>query len=179
MAAPRQMTAHTLEPLKGWGPTAVDYVAKFNATDLATIGTVYAGRCVHVHTDGTYKYGVSGAKMPLFIFQNSDDPDVSNDGGIEEADGWVGSSPTGTMLAFCAAGGWELITTEFVGTHSAYTIGDLLVSATGTGSDAGKVNRGGEQYTDAVVGHVSRLPAKNAHGKNAVSFWPVYLPASA
>lgn len=183
MAAPRQMTAHTLDPKKGWPrPNAVDYVAKFNSTDLGTLGTVYSGRVVHVHTDGTYKYGADGQEMPLFLFQNSDDPDVSNDGGItgsesDEAGGWIAVAPTGKIMALVAIGAYELETTEFTGTFSAFTIGDLLKSATGTGGTAGKVARGAVAYTDNVVGVVSRAPATNSHGKQAVTFWPVYLPA--
>lgn len=181
MALPTSMTAHTLDARKGWPrPNAVDYDAKFNTTDLATVGTAYAGRCVHVHSDGTFKYGVSGAQMPLFLFVSSNDADVSNYGGdpASEAGAWVPVAPIGKMMALVAIGAYELETTEFTGSVSSYVPNDLLTSATGTGSDAGKVARGGTQYTNAIVGVVSRAGYTNSHGKSAVAFWPVYLPAS-
>lgn len=181
MALPTSMTLHTLDARKGWPrPNAVDYDAKFNTTDLATLGTAYAGRCVHVHSDGTFKYGVSGAQMPLFLFVSSNDADVSNPGGTvtTDAGAWVPIAPIGKMMALVAIGAYELETTEFVGDVDDYVPNDVLKSATGTGSDAGKLDRSATKYTDSIVGVVSRPGYTNSHGKSAIAFWPVYLPTT-
>ena len=85
-AAPRQMTAHTLDGIKGWPNNlhAVDFAAKLSPN--VTIDPVFAGRCVHLNGAGEYEMGLpdidKAGHMPIFIFQNSDDPDVKNDGGI-------------------------------------------------------------------------------------------------
>lgn len=199
MAVPRQMTKHTLEAPKGWpNPHAVDFAAAFNTTDLAALtdtsgstNAAYApaGRCVHLHTDGTFKLGVTLAQMPLFLFNNSDDPDVSNPGGDPATDAgvWLAVAPRGNMLALVAKGAYELATTEFDSTNN-YAPNDYLYSKTGTDlATAGKLTNDandstvGDPYPDeTVVGIVSRgrtssSPA-NSHGRPELFFWPVFLP---
>ncbi len=198
----RQMTAHTLETPKGWPqPAAVDYTAPFNATDLATIRAagweVYAGRCVHVEADGSLKLGVTGRQMPMWVFQNTDDPDVQNYGGSVSTDphAWVAVQPSGCLNCMVAKGAYELATTEFDTTQN-YTINDLLYSATGTTKATSGVltNQGisGSYWPKvAAVGVVSRgrtaasaVPAyqiypkktANAHRVEELFFWPQYLP---
>ena len=80
MAAPRQMTANSLNALKGWPQmNAVDYHA---AIDSTVTTPVLAGSVVHVNSSGNFVPGVGNLNvMPMFIFNSSDDPDVSNDGG--------------------------------------------------------------------------------------------------
>lgn len=188
MAAPVQMTAHTLDALKGWpSPYAVDYTAKLDA-NITT--DVPAGTCVSVNALGKYQLGVpsssaSVAPMPMFTFQNSYDYDVSNDGGASTDEGaWFGTSPAGNITALVAAGAYELETTEFYTadmTNTIFTPGTTLTAATGTAigaaTNVGKVAVG-EAYIDPIVGVVSRVPTggKNSHGKKVVCFWPVYLP---
>jgi hypothetical protein len=196
------MTAHTLEAPKGWpSPSAVDYTAPFDATDLATLraagNEVWAGRCVHIENDGALKYGVTGRQMPLFVFQNSDDPDVENPGGSASTDPhvWIAVAPTGNLNCFVAAGAYELATTEFDDTQ-AYNPNDLLYAATGTTNATSGVltNAGiGGAFWPAIagVGVVSRgrtaagvisantiYPAKgeNSHRVQELFFWPEYLP---
>jgi hypothetical protein len=199
MPVPRQMTAHTLEAPKGWpSPHAVDYAAKFDATELGTItgGIAFAGRCVHVASDGEYEFGVTARQMPIWLFQNSDDPDVQNEGGSTANDPhvWVGTSPTGYIMGLVAAGAYELATTEF---NSALTYGcnDLLYAATGTTlSTAGVLTNagiGGAAWPAiAAVGVVSRgrtptavnaaqqypSGSQNSHRVKELFFWPQYLP---
>ena len=192
MAVPRQMTAHTLEAHKGWPrPHAVDFTAKLSAN--VTFDPLFAGRCVHVNDSGEYQTGVPdaspGAKlyMPIFVFQNSDDPDVDNPGGItgavnDDPGGWMAVAPTGQIMGLVATGAYELETTEFVDTVS-YLPNDALKS-TNDDSDAdvgGKLSKG-TVYTNHIVGTVSRASSatapttKNSHGKRVLSFWPVTLP---
>lgn len=189
MAAPRQMTAHTLEAPKGWpSPHAVDFAAQLSAN--VTIDPFFAGRCVYLNAAGEYETGVpaGGAgigHMAIFVFQNSDDPDVSNPGGItgSEADdpgGWMAIAPTGRIMGLVAKGAYELATTEFepeAGLGDTYEPGDLLqaVNANANAVTGGRLTLG-IQYVNPIVGVVSRVVASNSHRQNELSFWPVWLP---
>jgi len=189
MPVPRQMTAHTLEAPKGWpSPHAVDYQAIFDATELAAISgnVAFAGRCVHIAADGEFQFGVTLLQMPLFIFQNSDDPDVENPGGdpATVSGAWIAVAPTGKINAFVAAGAYELASTEFDATLT-YVPNQLLYAATGTTlATAGVLTNagiGGAFWPAlAAVGVVSRgrtsASAANSHGVAEVHFWPQYLP---
>lgn len=191
MAAPRQMTAHTLEAPKGWpSPHAVDFAAKLSAN--VTIDPVFAGRVVHLNAAGEYEMGlpntVGKGHMAIFLFQNSDDPDVANPGGdpATEAGVWVAVAPTGKIMGLVAAGAYELESTEFESEASlgvTYAPGDCLtatpsntVAATG-----GRITRttNGLAYGAPVCGVVSRGVFTNSHGKSALAFWPVWLPRQA
>ena len=85
MAVPRQMTAHSLEAKKGWpSPHAVDFSAKFHTSgaDALIDGYVaFAGSLVSLNSSGIFIYGCAGGAMPMWLLQNSDDPDVENPGG--------------------------------------------------------------------------------------------------
>jgi len=169
MAAPRQMTANTLNALKGWPqPAAVDFHTEF--ADTIT-DVVLAGSVVHLNSSGNYELGVgTDSVMPLFLFNNSDDPDVVNEGGdpATEKGVWVAISPTGQAMALVAVGAYELVSTAYV--DGDYEPNDPLTSDK-TGGDAGKL-KVGTLYTDMVVGIVSRGEVDNGYGHNAVAFWP-------
>lgn len=188
MAAPRQMTAHTLDALKGWSQqAAVDFHAKLSAN--VTIDPFFAGRCVHLNSAGEFETGcpagtTAKVNMPIWIFQNSDDPDVANDGGItgssnDDPGGYMAIAPTGVMSGLVAAGAYELQTTEFEpeATAGAYAPGDALQAtvANTTAATGGRMTKG-TRYTDMIVGTVSRAVSVNAHGRNVLSFWPYVLP---
>jgi hypothetical protein len=171
MAAPRQMTANTLNALKGWpSQSAVDFHAKFNS---AVTQPVLAGHVLSLNSSGEYTLGVgTAAVMPLFLFHNSDDPDVVNDGGDAAADDgvFIAISPTGEAMALPAVGAYELVSTAFV-TATTYAINDHLKAATANGKlDVGVV------YTDTIVGVVSRGKVDNGYGHDAIAFWPLYIP---
>lgn len=184
MPAPRQMTAHTLEAHKGWpSQHAVDFTAKISAN--VTIDPVFAGRCVHLNASGEFEMGlpdvINAGHMPMFLWQNSDDPDVSNPGGdpATEAGVWVAVAPVGWITALPAAGAYELASTEFEpeATAGTYNPGDTL-TATPDNTDAvtgGRITKG-TAYAKPLCGVVSRGVKKNSHGKNELSFWPVWLP---
>ncbi len=172
MAAPRQMTQHTLNALKGWpSPHAVDHAALFSESiDVARL-PVLGGSVVRLNAAGKFELGVGTLKvMPLFLFQNSDDPDVENDGGdpATEKGVFIGITPSGKAMALVGMGAYELTSTEFV--DDTYAPNDPLTSAL-TGVTAGKIKKG-TMYTDMIVGLVSRGVTDNGFGFDAVAFWP-------
>jgi len=173
MAAPRQMTANTLNALKGWPQmNAVDYHSSFDSGIPAGDLPVLAGSVVSLNAAGKFILGVgTDAVMPMFLFNSSDDPDVTNDGGDASTDAgnWVAISPTGQAMALVAVGAYELTSTAFVA--GAYAPNDMLTSDKSGGAAPGKL-KVGTVYTDMIVGVVSRGVVNNGYGKNAVAFWP-------
>jgi len=169
MAAPRQMTANTLNALKGWPqPAAVDFHTEF-ASSITSV--VLAGTVVRINSSGKYELGVgTDAVMPLFTFNNSDDPDVINEGGdpATEKGVWVAINPTGQAMALVAVGAYELVSTAYV--DADYSPNDPLTAAK-TGANAGKLVAG-TLYTDMIVGIVSRGVVDNGYGHLALAFWP-------
>lgn len=186
MAAPRQMTAHSLDAIKGWpSPHAVDFAAKLSTN--VTIDPVFAGRCVHLNAAGDYEMGLPDVSraghMAIFLFQNSDDPDVANDGGdaATEAGVWVPTAPTGVMMGLVAAGAFELEDTEFEAeaTAGTYVPGDCLTATASNtvAATGGRITRNSVvAYDVPICGVVSRGVANNAHGRSCLYFWPAWLP---
>ncbi len=176
MAAPRQMTANTLNALKGWPqPAAVDFNTEFADTLAGT--TVLAGTVVRLNSAGKYELGVGKRLvMPLFLFHNSDDPDVKNEGGdpATEKGVFIAISPTGQAMSLVAIGAYELVSTRFV---SASYPPNTHLTSTDSGGNAGKLVAG-EPYTDTIVGVVSRGVVDNGYGFEALAFWPYYLPSA-
>lgn len=168
---PVQMTAQTLNALKGWpNPAAVDYHTEFDET-LANV-VVPPGSVTHLNSEGKYVLGVgTQAVMPLFMFNGSHDLDVRNDGGdaATEKGVWIPISPTGQAMSLVAIGAYELVSTAFV--EDDYAPNDPLTSALGTTGNAGKLAVG-VLYTDMIVGFVSRGVVDNGYGHDAVAFWP-------
>lgn len=170
MAAPRQMTANTLNALKGWPQmNAVDYHAEL---DSSVSGTVLAGSVVSLNSSGNFIQGVGTTSvMPMFLFNNSDDPDVVNEGGDASTDAgvFVPIAPTGQAMALVAVGAYELVSTAYV--SAAYAPNAPLTADLAAGGDPGKL-KAGTLYTDMIVGFVSRGVVDNGYGKNALAFWP-------
>tara|TARA_Y100000004_G_scaffold193404_1_gene255885 strand:- start:95 stop:628 length:534 start_codon:yes stop_codon:yes gene_type:complete len=171
MAAPRQMTANTLNALKGWPQmNAVDYHAEI---DSSVTDTVNAGTVVSLNSSGKFVLGVgTSAVMPMFLFSNSDDPDVANDGGDASTDAgvFVPISPTGQAMALVAVGAYELVSTAYR-TAGTYAPNTPLFSPD-TGASEGLLDDTGTLYTEMCVGFVSRGVVDNGYGKNALAFWP-------
>lgn len=191
MAVPRQMTAHTLEAPKGWpSPHAVDFRAKMSAN--VTIDPVFAGRVVHLNSAGEFEMGlpdvIGAGHMPIFLFPNDDDPDVQNEGDdpATVAGAWVAIAPVGNIMGLVAKGAYELESTEFQSEASlgaTYAPGDCL-TATADNANAvtgGRITRatGGLAYAEPLCGVVSRGVFSNSHGRDALAFWPVWLPRQA
>lgn len=182
---PRLTTSHELNPIKGWpSQTAVDFSAKLSAN--VTVDPVYAGRVGHLNSDGEIELGLPdddlGAYMALFLFQNSDDPDVRNYGGnpAEFAGAWVAAAPSGNLMGLVAAGAYELETTEF-DQDEEYAPNDALTSPDEVTAEEVDINDAGllmpgVVYTNHICGVVSRGVRRNCHGRLTLSFWPVWLP---
>lgn len=185
MPVPVQMTAHTLNPIKGWPrPNALDITAKISAN--VTIDPLYSGRCVHLNSSGELETGlpdtVGAGHMPLFLFGSSNDPDVENPGGdpATEPNGWVSAMPSGGRIGcLVAVGAYELETTEFepVATAGTYTPGTTLtaVNANTNATTGGRITKG-TAYSKPLCGVVSRGVYVNADRRNVLCFWPVWLP---
>jgi len=173
MAAPRQMTANTLNALKGWPQmNAVDYHTAFDSSIPSADLPVLAGSVLSLNAAGNYILGVGTTPvMPLFSFNSSDDPDVSNDGGDASTDAgvWIPIAPTGQSMALVATGAYELVSTAFV--DGAYPPNTPLTADVSGGTAPGKLVAG-IRYTDMIVGIVSRGVVNNGYGKNALAFWP-------
>lgn len=173
MAAPRQMTANTLNALKGWPQmNSVDYHAELDSGIPGADLPVLAGAVVQLNATGNFILGVgTDSVMPLFLFNSSDDPDVSNDGGDASTDAgvFVPISPTGQAMALVAVGAYELVSTAYV--DAAYAPNDPLTADKSGGGNPGLL-QGGTMYTDMIVGLVSRGVVDNGYGKNALAFWP-------
>jgi hypothetical protein len=189
----RQMTDHTLEAPKGWPrPSAVDFTATINASDLAdqiatAKGVVAAGSLVSLNATGEFIMGCLPTAMPMWLLQNSDDPDVSLATPVVNsvAGGWVPVAPTGRITALVAIGAYELSTTEFDQTAT-YAPNHLLMSADNTAANlaSGKIVNGGALgNAECIVGVCSQVwttaSARNSHNQFELSFWPVYMPYQA
>lgn len=176
MAAPRQMTRHTLDAIKGWpSPYAVDFAAKLSANVPESRRPILSGTVLRLNSVGEYELGVGTRDvMPLFAFNNSDDPDVVNEGGdpATERGVWIAISPTGKMMALPAKGAYELMSTEFV--SDTYAPNDLLTAGDGTAAADGKLKKG-VKGTDTICGITSRGIRDNGHGEDALAFWPVVI----
>lgn len=179
MAAPRSMTAYTLNALKGWpAPHALDFEAKINS---AVTDWVPPGSVCHVDSAGTLSMGCDddgSNPMPLFLFPSSDDPDVTNEApdASTEKGAYVPINPTGVAMALVATGAYELTTTNFV--DADYSPNDKLTADIGTdvtSGDAGKL-KAGVLGTNVLCGVVSRGVIDNGYGHDALAFWPVFLP---
>lgn len=193
MAAPRSMTAFTLNALKGWPQqAAVDFNAKLDPTALSVTSQsrVPQGSVVRLNNSYNFMLGVGNiVAMPMFTFNASDDPDVQNDGGdpatvkgafiaINPGSSDVNDrSRTGSMMALVAVGAYELVSTNY-NAGASYNPNTLLTSPTTDtgGALAGQLTPG-TLSTNTIVGVVSRGITDNGYGTNAVAFWPYFLPA--
>lgn len=173
MAAPRSMTAHTLNALKGWpAPHALDFATELDSGIPEANLPVLSGTVVRLNAAGKYELGLgTRLVMPLFLFPNSDDPDVVNEApdASTERGAFVPITPTGAAVALVATGAYELVSTEFVAATS-FAINDFLKAAD-AGVNAGKLDVG-TLYTDMICGIVSRGKVDNGYGSSAIAFWP-------
>lgn len=177
MPAPRQMFDHTLDAVKGWLPgnmASLDCSAKLSAN--VTIDPVYAGRVVHKNDDEEFEMGVTGTQMAIFLLQNSDDPDVANEGG----DDFQAIAPRGNMSGLVATGGYEVASTEY-DQDQTYHVNDVLraVASNSNATTGGRLtNASWTLGTNAGVGVVSKIPARNSHRKFVITFWTAYIPGT-
>ena len=184
-----QMYEQALDPLKGWFHlSALDKSAKLAAALLAAATDVPAGRVAHLDASGEFALGGSGTQMPIFLWNGSTHPDVTNNGvsPTTSVQHWVAIAPTGVMSGLVATGGYELQTTEFDTTQTYAPNEPLTADADGILS-----NQTAVQYTNWICGicswHVqgdnqstaaTSPVGNNAHGVSVLSFWTYFLPAS-
>jgi hypothetical protein len=170
------MTRHTLDAIKGWpSPYAVDFAAKLSVNVPESRRPILSGTVLRLNDAGEYELGTGTRDvMPLFAFNNSDDPDVINEGGdpATEAGVWIAISPTGKMMALPAKGAYELMSTEYIA--DTYLPNDLLYATDGTGATDGKLRKA-TKGTHTICGITSRGVRDNGHGQNALAFWPVVI----
>lgn len=176
----RQMFDHTLDALKGWLPGnmgSLDKSAKLSAE--VTVDPVYAGRVAHLNDAGEFELGVTGTMMPIFLTQNSDDPDVRNPStGLDD---FQEISSRGNMSGLVATGGYEVESTEYDSAQT-YHVNDVLraVASNSNATTGGRLtNASFTLGTTAGVGVVSKTPAKNSHRKYVIRLWPAYIPGAA
>lgn len=168
-----QMTANTLNALKGWPSMhAVDFTAALDPDIPSEDLPVLAGSVVSLNSSGNYILGVGTSNvMPLFYFPNSDDPDVQNDGGDASTTRgvFVPIAPTGQAVSLVAIGAYELVSTAFVA--GSYPPNTPLTANKSGSATPGKL-RAGTINTHMIVGLVSRGIVDNGYGHNALAFWP-------
>jgi len=172
---------HTCEPVHGGqaGP-----LVKQRPIAVGSLDKAYAGRVVTLDSSGNFQVGNGGntKAMPMFLLRGIESPSVYSEGGTAwqpVRNGYIG-------IAAVASGGFELQSTEF-NTGATYTPNTTL------SADSNGVITTGTAYTNWIVGVASvyenqenyrpvptQLPVgKNANGKNVLTFWSVYLPATA
>lgn len=160
---PAQMFDHELNPRKGWpSPYALDHrIQAFNSAQ-----GIRAGMCLYKEpvTSRALRGAINGY-MPLFAFQGQSEFDVNGD---------VGNIIGNWMNTLVATGAYELQTTEYV--TDTYAPNDPLTSTT-VGVNAGLLSKTTFASVNMIVGIVSEAgPTANDHGKNMITFWPVYAP---
>ena len=170
----RQMTAKTLNALKGWPQmNAVDFQAKLSATIPSGDLPAPPGCVVSLNSSGEFILGVGNSNvMPMFLFYGSDSDMIANNGGDASTDkgAWVGMTPSGNTLALVGCGAYELVSTAYV-TGQTYNPNTPL-TANKSGSAAPGYLRPGVINTSMIVGLVSRGIVDNGYGHSAVAFWP-------
>ena len=170
------MQDHKLNVLKGAGnkPFALTYRSK-----MASGVSANAGMCVHLDSDGLYALGVGNTvKVPLFLWQNDDDYDVSqgNNAGDPATDQevYIGIGPEGDMTSFVGLGAVELFSTEYTGSDSGFVPNAPLTSAA-SGGTAGLIGVG-TYKTNTIIGWVSR-GIITLQKKKGVAFWADFNPS--
>jgi len=200
MPTPRQMFDHALDALKGFiEEYALDFKGRLHSSVTVVVP---AGSVVHVvdwdslgsitnpadpmdrvglFKTGTPKQG-GNPVMGIFLWQNSDDFDVANDGGDPNVNPrWYGVLPAqrGTLNGLVASGPFELQTTEYDATKT-YNANTLLYGepndTNATLGWAGRLttdNGGGSPRT--VCGVVSRGICTNYNEVSVLTFWSVFI----
>lgn len=188
---PRQMFDHVLDALKGWFDlSALDYTSKISAN--VSFRPVYAGRCVHLNDDGEFEMGCTGNQVPLFLFQNSDDPDVSNEDlgpTLDKIEGGAIGGIRKHINAWVGLGAYEITTTEF-DSDQTYLPNDPLraVADNDNSTTGGRITNqgvvtvasllatGSTGNVTALVGHVSAGASMSIHKRQHLAFWPGHYP---
>lgn len=192
MPNPRQMFDHALDAIKGyWEEYALDVQGTLHSSITSE---VFAGSVLHISdivtasTSGftvekqagyattnvrlVFKPGTpkvnNQAVMGLFLWQNSTDFDVANDGG----DAWVGIIPARQPVLNClvAKGAYELQSTEYDTTKTYVPNAYLYGNPTN-----GQLTTDSGNNARSVCGVVSQGVTTNYNEVSVLTFWPVFI----
>jgi hypothetical protein len=193
------MFDHALDALKGFiEEYALDFKGRLHG-DVTVV--VPAGSVVYVYdwealgsiTNpaapmdklGLFKTGTpkqsGNPVMGIFLWQNSDDFDVANDGGNPATDArWYGVLPArrGVLNGLVASGPFELQTTEYDSTKTYGPNTKLYGEPNDTNATlgwAGRITTDSDSGNRTVCGIVSRGLATNYNEVNVLTFWSVFI----
>jgi len=184
-----QMFEQALDALKGWfGIGSLDKAAPMLQALLDAATATPAGRGGFIDANGNMDVGPTGNQMPIYLWNGSNHPDVSNPGTspVTSTTHWVAISPTGIVSGLVATGGYEIQTTEFDGDQS-YAANDPLTSDANGVMTNESVNPGVthicglasfHQQGDVNQAAATSPVGNNAHGVSVLSFWSYFLPAA-
>lgn len=182
MSRPRAMYAHGLDVLRGNRLNAnLQFDAKLSAN--VTIDPVYAGRVVHLNSDGEFEMGCTGHQMAIFLLPSSDDPDVEMSSGDDDQQ----IIPNQVMTGIVATCSLELSTTEF-DTDQDYAPNEGLraIASNSNSTTGGRLTNQGVVWAQtsapenatAICGLVSSGVVQNSHKKSTLRFWPIWEPGA-
>lgn len=151
---------------------------------------IYAGRCVSRAANGDAELGVTGNRVPYFLFRTSNLPSTgsfSDPTAIADAPGLTYQDGVDkAALCYASIEGIELSTTEFDSTAAAgYALNTFLrAPAAGEfGTDAAIVAGAGVLTSDGctygatpIVGIVSQPSFDKPHNINMLKFYGLYRP---
>jgi hypothetical protein len=158
---------HLLDPISGYdGMHDLQYHAAPDAS-----ATFFRGSLISLNASGDWVTGTGGLasnRMPCWAINATADLDVTADSG---------NISGGTVAAYPATCGMELVTTEY-DTGGTYGPNTPLVHDGGT---PGFVTEGTAPIlaAESVVGIVTRGVYDEVYGQSVLAFWPVFLPARA
>jgi len=173
MATPTKMYEHRLNVIKGWwNMNNLD-----KALPVADGETgIKAGMVCYVDpSTTTFKRGLPGNQVPVFIYQDQDHYSALGGDSANMASYGVGGNGKG-IAGMPAIHPAEIETAEFVAGGSYVPNTPLTVENT-VGDDQGKV-KVGVFYTDTICAVVSDGTATNAHGVSVVRAWTYFLPST-
>lgn len=188
------MTEHKLEvarTIDGFENVLIKHV-KMSSAQRAKFphGGVFAGRCVSRNSSGEAELGVTGHRVPLWLFRDTNKPSTGSfSDPVAVADAphvTFKSDAVEKTLAYVGIEGLELQTTEFDADET-YNINDFLTAPpVGSMTDpeilesAGVITNAGIVYgRNPIVGIVSEVGFTAPHRINMLSFYTLYRPAIA
>lgn len=172
-----QMYDKILEPIRGWwADGALECEAPLSAN--VTMGTVNAGRVVHLNSSKEFEMGAVGHEMPIVLMRGSDEADSQVD--RDPVHGVYSVPNEGKIVGLVCTGGFE-VATPYFDANQTYNPNDLLTAQAGNDSSTtGGVltNSGVTAGAVNVCGVVSQgvVASKHTGGGNLLQWWTYFLP---
>lgn len=187
------MTAHKLEVLRsldGFEGVLVKNLTPSAAQEaLFPNSGMYAGRCLSRASDGSAELGVSGNRVPYWLFRTSNLPSTGMSSPVavqNEVDLTYKDGRAHVVLCYAGIEGLELATTEFIAsTGTPYALNQFLTApvASAFSTDPEKVagagvltNLGAVYGKDPIVGVVSESAKRAPHKVDMLVFYTLYRP---